>query len=123
MLIFLFLATAISSLFLPNALNSWAIFSSTVPALMEVGVSPEFSQLVFRLGGSVAIGLTPVFVYFIVYLAFMETYNQSNKPVTMVEAIKYQLPFALISLVTFFAVILVWYITGMPLGVGAGVAL
>ena len=90
---------------------------------MEVGVSPEFSQLVFRLGGSVAIGLTPVFVYFIVYLAFMETYNQSNKPVTMVEAIKYQLPFALISLVTFLAVILVWYITGMPLGVGAGVAL
>ena len=123
LLIFLFLATAISSLFLPNALNSWAIFSSTVPALMEVGVSPEFSQLVFRLGGSVAIGLTPVFVYFIVYLAFMETYNQSNKPVTMVEAIKYQLPFALISLVTFLAVILVWYITGMPLGVGAGVAL
>ena len=123
LLIFLFLATAISSLFLPNALNSWAIFSSTVPALMEVGVSPEFSQLVFRLGGSVAIGLTPVFVYFIVYLAFMETYNQSNKPVTMVEAIKYQLPFALISLVTFLALILVWYITGMPLGVGAGVAL
>ena len=123
LLIFLFLATVISSLFLPNALNSWSIFSSTVPALMQVGVSPEFSQLVYRLGGSVAIGLTPVFVYFIVYLAFMETYNQSNKPVTMLEAVKYQMPFALVSLLTFLVVIVVWYIAGIPLGIGAGVAL
>lgn len=123
LLIFLFLATVISSLFLPNALNSWAIFSSTVPTLMQVGVSPEFTQLVFRLGGSVAIGLTPVFVYFIVYLAFMENYNQSNKPVTMIEAIKYQIPFALVTLVTFLGIIIVWYIAGIPLGVGAGVAL
>ena len=123
LLILLFLATVISSLFLPNALNSWSIFSSTVPALMQVGVSPEFSQLVYRLGGSVAIGLTPVFVYFIVYLAFMETYNQSNKPVTMLEAVKYQMPFALVSLITFLVVIVVWYIAGIPLGIGAGVAL
>ena len=123
LLILLFLATVISSLFLPNAINGWSILSSTVPALMQVGVSPEFTQLVYRLGGSVAIGLTPVFVYFIVYLAFMENYNQSNKPVTMLEAIKYQMPFALITFVTFLVVIAVWYIAGLPLGVGAGVAL
>ena len=53
----------------------------------------------------------------------MENYNQSNKPITMGEALKYQMPFALISLVTFLALIIVWYITGIPLGVGAGVAL
>lgn len=123
LLIMLFLATVISSLFLPSTLSSWSIFSSTVPALMQVGVSPEFTQLVFRLGGSVAIGLTPVFVYFIVYLAFMENYNQSNKPVTMIEAIKYQMPFALVTLVTFLGIIIVWYIAGIPLGIGAGVAL
>ena len=123
LLILLFLATIITSLFLPNAINSWSIFSATVPALMEAGVSPEFSQLVYRLGGSVAIGLTPVFVYFIVYLAFMETYNQSNKPVTMLEAVRYQLPFALITAAVFLVVIILWYITGLPLGVGAGVAL
>ncbi len=123
LLLFLFFATIISSLFLPNALNSWSIFSSTVPTLMQVGVSPEFSQLVYRLGGSVAIGLTPVFVYFIVYLAFMENYNQSNKPVTMVEAIKYQLPFVGVTALTFLIAIIVWYIAGIPLGIGAGVAL
>ena len=123
LLILLFLATVITSLFLPSALNSWSILSATVPTFMEAGVSPEFAQLAYRLGGSVAIGLTPVFVYFIVYLAFMENYNQSNKPITMGEALKYQMPFALISLVTFLALIIVWYITGIPLGVGAGVAL
>ena len=123
LLILLFLATIISSLFLPNALNSWSILSATISTLMEVGVSPEFSQLVYRLGGSVAIGLTPVFVYFIVYLAFMENYNQSNKPVTMLEAVKYQLPYALITMGVYLVVIIVWYLVGIPLGIGAGVAL
>ena len=65
----------------------------------------------------------PVFVYFIVYLAFMENYNQSNKPVTMLEAVKYQMPYALITLGTFLIVIIVWYITGIPLGIGASAAL
>ena len=123
LLILLFIATVISSLFLPNAINSWSILSATVPTLMEAGISPEFVQLVYRLGGSVAIGLTPVFVYFIVYLAFMENYNQSNKPVTMLEAVKYQMPFAVISLAVFLVIIIVWYITGIPLGVGSSVAL
>lgn len=123
LLILLFLSTVVTSLFLPNALNSWSIMSATVPTFMEAGVSPEFAQLAYRLGGSVAIGLTPVFVYFIIYLAFMENYNQSNKPVTMLEAVKYQMPFAVISLAVFLVIIIVWYITGIPLGVGSSVAL
>ena len=50
---------------------------------MNAGISPEFTQLVFRLGSSVTLGLTPVFAYFVVYLAYLENYNQSNKPITI----------------------------------------
>ena len=120
--ILLFIVSIITSFVVPSPISGWSILSSTVPTLMQVGVSPEFAQLIFRFGNAVSIGLTPVFAYFIVYLAFLATYNQSSKPITLKAAVKYQLPFAGATLVLFLGIILVWYIVGMPLGVGTSVA-
>lgn len=123
LIIMLFVFAIIMSLFQPNILFSYNIVSGVVPRLMNVGINPLFSQLTFRLGSSVALGLTPVFAYFIIYLAYLENYNQSNKPITIGEAIKYQLPFAIITAVVYLAFIVVWYIIKFPLGIGAGVGL
>lgn len=123
LLLLLFVSAIIISIFLPNVLFGWNITSGVVSNLMNVGVAPEFSQLVFRLGSSVAIGLTPVFAYFIVYLAYLENYNKTDKPITIGEAIKYQLPFAILSALLYLAVILVWYVLKLPLGVGSSVGL
>lgn len=60
---------------------------------------------------------------FIIYLAYLENYNQSNKPITIWEAIKYQLPYAIITAVVYLAFIVIWYIIKFPLGIGAGVGL
>ena len=122
LIILLFIVSAGASLLLPNTLNSWAILSSTVPTLFSAGISPEFSQLIFRLGNSISLGLTPVFAYFIVYLAFLANYNQSNKAITVGTAIKYQLPYALITFLTFLGIIIIWYILGLPLGYQTSVA-
>ena len=120
--ILLFIVSIITSFVVPSPISGWSILSSTVPTLMQAGVSPEFAQVIFRFGNAVSIGLTPVFAYFIVYLAFLATYNQSSKPITLKAAVKYQLPFAGATLVLFLGIILVWYIVGMPLGVGTSVA-
>ncbi len=123
LVIMLFVFAIIMSLFQPNILFSYNIVSGVVPRLMNVGINPLFSQLTFRLGSSVALGLTPVFAYFIIYLAYLENYNQSNKPITIGEAIKYQLPYAIITAVVYLAFIVIWYIIKFPLGIGAGVGL
>ncbi len=120
--ILLFLVSIVTTLFLPSPINGWAVLSSVVPTLMQAGVSPEFSQLIYRFGNAVAIGLTPIFAYFIVYMAFLGNYNQSDKPITLKDAISYQLPYALLTGALFLAILMVWYIVGMPLGVGTSVA-
>lgn len=123
LIIMLFVFAIIMSLFQPNILFSYNIVSGVIPRLMNVGINPLFSQLTFRLGSSVALGLTPVYAYFIIYLAYLENYNQSNKPITIGEAIKYQLPYAIFTGVVYLAFIVVWYIIKFPLGIGAGVGL
>ena len=120
--ILLFLVTIITTLLLPSPISGWSVLSSTVPTLMQAGVSPEFAQLIFRFGNAVAIGLTPIFAYFIVYMAFLGNYNQSDKPITLKRAISYQLPYALMTAALFLAILMVWYVVGMPLGVGTSVA-
>ena len=87
-----------------------------VPVLMNVGLSPEFAQVVYRFGESVAFGLTPIFAYFVIYLAYMEKYNQNKKPINLFRTIKYQLPYSLASMALYLVLIIVWYITGLPVG-------
>ena len=55
-------------------------------------------------------------------MAFLGNYNQSDKPITLKRAISYQLPYALMTAALFLAILMVWYVVGMPLGVGTSVA-
>lgn len=123
LVLLLFIFAGVIALFQPTVLFSYNIVSGVIIKLMNAGISPEFTQLVFRLGSSVTLGLTPVFVYFVVYLAYLENYNQSNKPITIGEAIKYQLPYAAVTCIVYLLFIVVWYLVKFPIGIGAGVGL
>lgn len=123
LLLMLFVFSCIITLVQPTVLFSYDIVSGVIIKLMNAGISPEFTQLVFRLGSSVALGLTPVFAYFVVYLAYLENYNQSNKPITLKEAIKYQLPYAGVTFALYLIFIIVWYIVKFPIGIGTFVGL
>ena len=123
LVLLLFIFAGVIALFQPTVLFSYNIVSGVIIKLMNAGISPEFTQLVFRLGSSVTLGLTPVFVYFVVYLAYLENYNQSNKPITIKEAIKYQLPYAAVTCVVYLLFIIIWYLVKFPIGVSSGVGL
>ena len=56
---------------------------------MNSGMTPEFAQLIFRAGESVTYGLTPVMAYFVIFLAYMELYNQDKKGVGLFKSLKY----------------------------------
>ncbi len=124
LLLLLFIISIISTLFLPSSVSKWTILATTaIPALMKAGISPEFGQVVFRFGESVSLGLTPIFAYFIVYLAYLENYSQNEKNISLFKAIKVQLPYTITTFLVFLAIIVLWYIIGLPLGISSSVAL
>ena len=123
LVILLFIFSMIGSMLVPNATSSWAILSGVVPTFMQANITPEFTQLIFRLGSSIAIGITPIFAYFIVYLAYLEKYNQDTKPITLKAAIRYQIPFVVVTGIVYLLFIVLWFILGFPLGIGSSIAL
>ena len=110
---------AISNLICPDSLTKWSIMSATiVPLFMNASISPEFSQLVYVAGDSITNGLTPLFVYFVIYLAFLEKYNK-NEMVTIKDSTKYMVTYSLYITIIFAVVLVGWYMIGIPIGIGA----
>lgn len=118
LIIFIFILVAISTIIVPQTNLKWYILSSSVvPVLMNSEISPSFAQIIFRFAETSTMNITPLLAYFIVYFAFLEKYNQGEKKISLKEALRYQLPYTGIVMLTLLAIIIVWYVIGIPLGI------
>ena len=118
LIILLFIVIAIATILVPSSASKWVIMSGVVvPVCMSAGISPEFSQVLFRFAESTTIGLTPLFAYYVIYLAYLEKYNQTEKPINLIKSIKYQMPFAGVTFGILLILLIVWYVTGLPIGI------
>ena len=82
----LFVCSIIATIFVPGSVNKWTIMSSSVvPTFLNAGMSSQFTQLIFRLGECVSIGITPIFAYYIIYLAYLERGSQSKNELSIVD--------------------------------------
>lgn len=122
-LIILVLFVGIITTFLaPNLINRWGILSGTlVPMMMTNGFTPEFAQMLFSVGTSIAYGITPAMAYFVIYVSFLEKYDKDG--VSLIQAIKYILPYVLVFLVMWIALLIIWYLVGIPLGINSFIVL
>ncbi len=118
LIIVIFIGSAISTFFLPSSISKWAILApSIIPIAYYSELSPEFTQIIFRFGEATTMNITPVLAYFIVYLAFLEKYNQGEAKIKLSDSIKYQLPYSVIIGFSLLALLLIWYIIGIPMGI------
>lgn len=124
LILFLFIIGILSTLLLPNSASKWTLLATTaIPAFMNSGLTPEFAQTVFRFSECITMGLTPIFAYYVVYLAYIEKYNQNTKPIAMFRTLKYQLPYSFITALVLIAILVGWYLTGIPLGIGGRIVI
>ncbi len=124
LILLVFLVVIICTIISPQSINKWAILSGiVVPTMMNAGMSAEFAQLVFRAGECVSYGLTPVLAYFVIYLTFIQQYNQDPKGISIWETIKYIMPYALFTMVMWICLLILAYLIGLPTGIGASAIL
>lgn len=118
LIILLFVIVLLATILVPSSTSKWLIISGTaIPLCMNAGLTPEFTQTIFRFAESATMGLTPLFAYYVIYLAYLEKYNQTEKPINLFKSIKYQLPYAVLTAISLLVLIIVWYITGVPIGI------
>ncbi len=119
LIIYTFVLVGLCTILLPNTQSKWIVMSGTVvPIFMKSGLSPEFAQTVFRFAEGLTLGLTPLMMYYVIYLAYLEDYNQNDNPISLFTTIKYQLPFAIPTGIVLLIILVIWFVTGLPLGIG-----
>ena len=84
-----------------------------VPMFMFVGISPELTQVAYRVGDSVSNVITPLNPYMIIILALVQRYTQGAGLGTIVAMM---LPYSIAFLLVWTALLLVWMLLGLPLG-------
>jgi aminobenzoyl-glutamate transport protein len=108
------LVVGIANLFIGSMSAKYAFFAPVfVPMFMQVGISPELTQVAYRIGDSVTNVITPLNPYVVIILVFMQRYLPRAGIGTLVALM---LPYSLAFLVAWSALLVLWMGLGLELG-------
>lgn len=110
---------ALINLMIGSASAKWALLAPVfVPMLMLAGITPEATQVAYRVGDSTTNIITPLMPYFGVVLAFAQKYDRDIGIGTIIATM---LPYSLALLLSWSVLLAAWILLGLPLGPGAGI--
>ncbi|MEM7305503.1 MAG: AbgT family transporter [Planctomycetota bacterium] len=111
---------AFINLFVGSMSAKWAMLATVfVPMFMTIGISPELTQVTYRIGDSVTNSITPLNPYVVVVLVFMQQHVKKGGLGTLVAVM---LPYAISFAVIWSILLVLWIVTGVPLGPDAPLA-
>ena len=106
------------NLIVGSASAKWAMLAPIlVPMLMTAGISPELTQLAFRVGDGPSNIITPLFPYFPLLIAFSIRYV---KHAGVGTAISLLMPYTVAYYVVTMVCLGIYWSLGLPLGIEAG---
>ncbi|HKL51487.1 MAG TPA: AbgT family transporter, partial [Wenzhouxiangellaceae bacterium] len=109
--------TAFVNLFVGSASAKWLIIAPIfVPMLMELGIGPGLTQAAYRVGDSSSNIVTPLLPYFPLIVVFCKRYFKGAGIGTLISMM---LPYAVALAVGWTIFLLLYWLTGLPLGLQA----
>lgn len=117
LVIALIILTALVNLLVAVDSAKWAIMAPIfVPMFMRLGMSPELTQVAYRIGDSCTNIIAPTMPFFVLTVAFFQKYDKKAGIGTVVSTM---LPYSLGFLLGWIVLFAIWYFLGLPLGPGS----
>ena len=107
---------AFINIFIGSGAAKWAIFAPVfIPMLTQLGYSPAFIQLIYRIGDSITNSVSPLYIYFPLLIGWVRKYDKNIGIGTILSLL---VPYSAILFVMWVILLLLWYWLGLPIGVG-----
>ena len=117
LLIAFIVVASIINLLIASASAKWAIMAPVfVPMFMLMGVSPEATQLAYRVGDSSTNMIAPLLSYIPLILIAMQRYKKDS---SLGSLLSLMLPYSFTIIITWSLFLLLWLYLGIPIGPGA----
>jgi aminobenzoyl-glutamate transport protein len=114
LLVSIVFVSASINILIGSASAKWAILAPVlVPMLMQLGISPEWTQAAYRLGDSMTNPITPLLAYFPLILITAQRYVPQAGIGSMVALM---LPYSIWFGISSTAMFALWFMAGIPLG-------
>lgn len=105
-----------ANLFMGSMTSKYVLLAPIfLPMLYKMGISPELSQLAYRLGDSATNVISPLMSYFALVLIYC---NKYNKKFGLGDLIAYMLPYSIIIMITSLIFLGIWIGIDLPIGFG-----
>jgi aminobenzoyl-glutamate transport protein len=119
LLVSFIILAAFINLLIGSASAKWALIAPIfVPMLLLNGISPEASQMAYRIGDSSTNIITPLMPYFGVVVAFVQQYDRKAGIGTIIATM---LPYSISFMIAWTILLIIWMQFNWPLGPGAGI--
>lgn len=111
--------TAFVNLFIGGASSKWLMLSPVfIPMFVELGLTPEYTQLAYRIGDSTTNIISPLMSYFPIIVGFAAKYAKNEEDMGMGTVIAMMLPYAMVFLIAWTLLFVAWTFLGIPIGPG-----
>ncbi|WP_354011361.1 AbgT family transporter [Endozoicomonas lisbonensis] len=116
---------AVTNLFMGGASSKWLIMAPVfIPMFMQMGFSPEYTQVAYRIGDSTTNVITPLMTYFPIIASFAARYEEKNGPkIGIGTVISIMMPYTFFFLGGWIVMFIIWSMLNLPLGPGAAIML
>ncbi|XAM00934.1 AbgT family transporter [Phycisphaeraceae bacterium D3-23] len=106
---------ALLNLFMGSMSAKYTLLAPVFIPMFMIGanISPELTQAAYRVGDSCTNIITPLNAYLIIILVFVQKYDKKAGMGTMIALM---LPYSVVFIVTWTALLLAWVAFGIPLG-------
>ncbi len=120
MIMFAIFAGSIN-LVMGSASAKWALLAPIfIPMFMFLGYTPELTQVVYRIGDSVTNIISPMMSFFALIIVYFQKYDAKSGIGTLVATM---LPYSIVFFIGWVILLVIWLLTGLPLGPGAALHL
>lgn len=117
LIILFILLSAFINLFIGSASAKWAIMAPIfIPMFMNMGLSPQLTQVAYRIADSSTNIISPLMNYFAIVVVFMQKYDKDTGIGTLISTM---LPYSLSFLIGWTILLIIWMVFDIPLGPGA----
>ena len=100
-----------------SASAKWALLAPVfIPLFMQLGYTPEFVQVAYRIGDSTTNIIAPMMSYFALIVAFVQKYDKKAGIGTVIATM---VPYSLIFLIGWSILMVIWIALDIPVGPGA----
>ena len=119
LLLVFILFVALVNLVIGSASAKWAMLAPImVPIMMQLGISPEFTQAAYRVADSSTNILSPLMTYFALIIAVVQKYDKKMGIGSLVATM---LPYSIAFLLAWSGMTIGWMVLDLPLGPDAPV--